>query len=148
MNIFHTRGLPLTILCDNGKEFYNFALKKMFAKLGTNLQYTTPYRPQSNGITERCNQKIKKLLRLWDVHDANWDLYIGPIQFLINNEHNRILNMSAFQAIHGWTLSRMDFLKPDYIENLDVSDFDSKQWAKSHSVRMSKSQGKLYVYRC
>ena len=145
MEIFHARGLPLSILCDNGKEFANHALKKMFAKLGTNLQFTTPYRPQSNGITERCNQKIKKLLRLWNVHDATWDEYIGPIQFLINNEHNRVLNMSAFQAIHGWTLTRMDFLSPDKIETLDVTDFDRRNWAKEHSLRMSKSLGELYV---
>ena len=110
MNIFHVRGMPLSILADNGKEFYNFGLQKMFEKLGTHLQYTTPYRPQSNGITERCNQKIKKMLRLWNVYDATWDMYIGPIQFLINNEYNRILGMSAFQAIHGWTLSRICLL--------------------------------------
>ena len=145
MNIFHTRGLPLSLLCDNGKEFYNVGLKKMFQKLGTNLQYTTPYRPQSNGLTERCNQKIKKLLRLWNVHDATWDAYIGPIQFLINNEYNRTLNMSAFQAIHGWTLSRMDFMSPNDIENLEITEFDSKQWAQQHSVRMAKMLGQLFV---
>ena len=145
MDIFTSRGLPLSLLCDNGKEFYNLGLKKMFEKLGTNLQYTTPYRPQSNGITERCNQKVKKLLRLWDIHDASWDQYIGKIQFLINNEYNRILNMSAFQAIHGWTLSRLDFLKSDDIENLQITDFDSKQWAQQHSVRMAKMLGDLYV---
>lgn len=145
MKIFHVRGLPLSLLCDNGKEFANHALKKMFAKLGTNLQFTTPYRPQSNGVCERVNQKIKKLLRLWNVHDASWDEYIGPIQFLVNNEHNRVLNMSAFQAIHGWTLTRMDFLSPDHIDSLDVTDFDRRNWAKEHSLRMSKSLGELYV---
>ena len=145
MKIFHVRGLPLSLLCDNGKEFYNFGLKQMFQKMGTNLQYTTPYRPQSNGITERCNQKIKQLLRLWNVHDATWDQYIGPIAFLINNEYNRILGMSAFQAIHGWTLTRMDFMKPEDIENLEVTEFDSKQWAKQHSVRMTKMLGELYI---
>ena len=71
MDIFNRRGLPLSILADNGKEFFNFGLKKMFEKLGCNLQYTTPYRPESNGITERVNQKIKKCYlilctkRLW-----------------------------------------------------------------------------------
>ena len=137
MEIFNRRGLPLSILADNGKEFFNFGLKKMFEKLGCNLQYTTPYRPQSNGITERVNQKIKKLLRIWNVHDPTWDMYIGNIQFFINNEYNRILNMSAFQAIHGWTLARMDFMNPSNIQDMDVTEFDSKQWAKEHSMRMS-----------
>ena len=145
MDIFHGRGMPLSILADNGKEFYNFGLQKMFQKLGTHLQYTTPYRPQTNGITERCNLKIKKLLKLWDVHDGTWDMHIGPIQFLINNEFNRILNMSAFQAIHGWTLSRMDFMKSDKIEDLSITEFDSKRWAKQHSQRMAKSLGELFV---
>ena len=85
------------------------------------------------------------MLRLWNVYDATWDMYIGPIQFLINNEYNRILGMSAFQAIHGWTLSRMDFLQPGTIEELQITEFDSKQWAKQHSVRMAKSLGTLYL---
>ena len=145
MNIFYIRGMPLSILADNGKEFYNFGLQKMFQKLGTNLQFTTPYRPQSNGLVERCNQKIKQLLKLWNVNDATWDVHIGPIQFLINNEYNRMLNMSAFQAIHGWTLSRMDFMKPEEVKDMAVTDFDSKQWAKQHSIRMAKSLGELFV---
>ena len=64
---------------------------------------------------------------------------------MINNEYNRILGMSAFQAIHGWTLTRMDFMKPEDIENLEVTEFDSKQWAKQHSVRMTKMLGELYI---
>ena len=145
MNVFHIRGMPLSILADNGKEFFNFGLQKMFEKLGTHLQYTTPYRPQSNGITERCNLKIKQLLKLWNINDGSWDMHIGPIQFLINNEYNRMLNMSAFQAIHGWTLSRMDFLRPEKIEDLSITDFDSKLWAKQHSQRMAKSLGQLFI---
>ena len=145
MDIFNHRGLPLSILADNGKEFANFGLKKMFQKLGCNLQYTTPYRPQSNGITERCNQKVKKLLRIWNVNDPTWDLYIGVIQFLVNNEFNRILNMSAFQAIHGWTLTRMDFMDPSKIEELDITEFDSKQWSKDHSVRMATCLRELFI---
>ena len=145
MDIFNRRGLPLSILADNGKEFFNFGLKKMFEKLGCNLQYTTPYRPESNGITERVNQKIKKLLRIWNVHDPTWDLYIGNIQFLINNEFNRILNMSAFQAIHGWTLARMDFMNPTKIQDLDVKEFDSKQWAKNHATRMATCLRELFT---
>ena len=73
------------------------------------------------------HSKIKKLLRIWNVHDPTWDLYIGEIQFLVNNEFNRILNMSAFEAIHGWTLARIDFMDPSNIENLDITQFDSKQ---------------------
>ena len=145
MDIFHRRGLPLSILADNGKEFSNFGLKKMFQKIGCNLQHTTPYRPQSNGLCERVNQKIKKLLRIWNVHDPTWDLYIGAIQFLVNNEFNRILNMSAFQAIHGWTLARIDFMDPSKIENLDITEFDSKQWSYNHSMRMATCLRELFI---
>ena len=56
-----------------------------------------------------------------------------------------MLNMSAFQAIHGWTLTRMDFLKPEKIEDLSITDFDSKLWAKEHSQRMAKSLGQLFL---
>ena len=102
-------------------------MKKVFQKLCLNLHYTKQYKTQSNGIRERVSQKMKKLSRILNVHDQQLDLYIGAIQFLVNNEFNRILNMSAFQARHGWTLARIDFVDPSKIENLDITEFDSKQ---------------------
>ena len=42
MNIFHTRGMPLSILADNGKEFYNFGLQKMFQKYLTLVKSLYP----------------------------------------------------------------------------------------------------------
>ena len=120
-------------------------MKKVFQKLCLNLHYTKQYKTQSNGIRERVSQKMKKLSRILNVHDQQLDLYIGAIQFLVNNEFNRILNMSAFQAIHGWTLARIDFMDPSKIENLDITEFDSKQWSYNHSMRMATCLRELFI---
>ena len=39
----------------------------------------------------------------------------------------------------------MDFMNYKDIENLEITEFDSKQWAQQHSVRMTKMLGQLYV---
>ena len=145
VNIFQTRGPPLSCLTDNGKEFANKALQAMFKSFGVNLQFCTPYRPQSNGQCERVNQKLKFLLRLWDAVDNNWDNYIPAAVFCINNEYHRQLNMSPFQALHGWTLNSMEFMKTDAVKNTEITDFDSKIWAKSHSIHMTKMLGQLFM---
>ena len=36
-------------------------------------------------------------------------------------------------------------MKPEDIENLEITEFDSKQWAKQHSVKMTKMLGELYI---
>jgi len=53
--------------------------------------------------------------------------------------------MSAFQAIHGWTLARIDFMDPSKIENLDITEFDSKQWSYNHSMRMATCLRELFI---
>jgi len=143
-DIFCSRGPPLSILCDNGKEFNNEALKIMLRNLGVHIQYTTPRRPQTNGLVERVNQKVKQQLQNWKATDTTWEDYIPPIQLSINLEHNRMLNSSPFYSIHGWLLQRMEFLDPEKLENAHIDDYDGKQWAKYHSVRMSKFLETIY----
>jgi len=143
-DIFCNRGPPLSILCDNGKEFYNEGLRIMMRNLGVHIQFSTPRRPQTNGLVERVNQKVKRQLQNFKATENNWEDFIPPIQLTINLEHNRNLNCSPWTAIHGWSLQRMEYLDSKVLENRDISEYNSKTWSKWHSVRMTKFLEEIY----
>ncbi len=56
-------GIPIRIHSDNAPEFWGHVItqpKKMLSMKGT---FTTPYRPQSNGLCERMNPTIKNIIK-------------------------------------------------------------------------------------
>ena len=137
-SIFCEYGPCTSLLSDNGKEFANNDLRKLLMDLGVHLQHSTPYRPQSNGIVERLNQKIKSLLKLHNAEDLTWEDGLGEIQLAINLEVNRCIGTSPYQAFHGWTLENLSFLKPDVQNEIGTVE-DSKIWIHNHRLKMTRA---------
>ena len=65
--IFKLHGLPKAIVSDRDVKFtsnFNF-WKGLFADLGTKLNFSTAYHPQIDGKTERVNQLLEDMLRMY-----------------------------------------------------------------------------------
>eukprot|EP00253_Pinus_taeda_P021983 PITA_21983 len=52
-NIFKSRGLPKTIISDHDVKFTSVFWKTLFEELGTQLNFSMAYHPQTDGQTER-----------------------------------------------------------------------------------------------
>ena len=137
-SVFCEYGPCTSLLSDNGREFNNQDLRKLLMEMGVHLQHSTPYRPQSNGIVERLNQKIKSLLKLHGAEDLTWEDGLGEIQLAINLEFNRSIGTSPYHAFHGWTLENLCFIKSDIQEKV-ATDEDSKIWIKNHRLKMTRA---------
>ncbi|XP_051236276.1 uncharacterized protein LOC127352145 [Dicentrarchus labrax] len=53
---------PQEILTDQGTNFMSTLLKQVYQLLGIKSLRTTPYHPQTDGLTERFNQTLKQML--------------------------------------------------------------------------------------
>jgi IS30 family transposase len=51
-------GFPNMILSDNGREFKNTLITDLCNIMHINKKFSSPYRPQTNGLVERTNQTL------------------------------------------------------------------------------------------
>ncbi|GJT69122.1 putative reverse transcriptase domain-containing protein [Tanacetum coccineum] len=56
-------GIPLSIICDRDPRFASNFWRSLQNALGTSLDMSTAYHPQTNGQSERTIQTIKDMLR-------------------------------------------------------------------------------------
>jgi hypothetical protein len=82
-DLTHRYGPPEELISDRGTEFVNNIISSYARIHGIHLKRTTSYHPQTNGMTERMNQTIKKGLA--KVNPTNWDLCLPEILWEIRN---------------------------------------------------------------
>jgi hypothetical protein len=71
-------GTPLEIHSDQGKNFESSLFAEICKLFEIKKTQTTSYKPCSNGIIEKFNGTLAKMIRSFvDKNATNWDLYIG-----------------------------------------------------------------------
>lgn len=62
-NILRLHGAPKHIVSHRGPQFIAKFWKSIYKAMGTTLDYSTAFHPQTDGQTERVNQILKDMLR-------------------------------------------------------------------------------------
>ena len=74
----------------------------MLEGFDSSLNMSTAYHPQTDGQTERVNQVIEDMLRMYVMdHPSKWEDYLHLVEFAYNNGYPSSLNMSPFEAVYG-----------------------------------------------
>jgi hypothetical protein len=100
--IVRLHGLPTSIVSDRDVKFVSYFWKTLWAKLGTKLQFSSAYHPQTDGQTEVVNRSLGNLL--WCLvtdHTASWDLLLPQDEFAYNNSVNRSTGRTPFEVVTG-----------------------------------------------
>ena len=100
--IYRIHGLPLSIVSDRDSRFLGYFWRSLWKQLGTSLDMSTAYHPQSDGQTEVINRSLGNLLSCL-VGDAirTWDGKLPQAEFAHNNSLNRSLGYCPFQVVYG-----------------------------------------------
>jgi hypothetical protein len=95
-------GIPKTIVSDRDPKFTSKFWKGLFKGFRTNLNFNTAYHPESDGKTERVNQVIEDMLRMYVMDKpSKWEDYLHLVEFSYNNGYQASLKMSPFEALYG-----------------------------------------------
>eukprot|EP00253_Pinus_taeda_P028245 PITA_28245 len=101
-NIFRLHGLPKTIISNRDVKFTSVFWKTLFANLGTQLNFSTAYHPQTDGQTERVNQVVEDMLRAYVMQQpTRWEEYLHLVEFAYNNGYHTSTQMSPFEVMYG-----------------------------------------------
>ena len=86
--IMRLHSVPLSIVSDRDPRFTSRFWKELQLALGTQLNFSTTFHPQTDGQFERLIQVLKDML--WGCvmeFTGSWDRYIPLIEFAYNNSH-------------------------------------------------------------
>ncbi|XP_066165906.1 uncharacterized protein [Oryza sativa Japonica Group] len=95
-------GVPKKIVSDRGSQFTSKFWQKLQEELGTRLNFSTAYHPQTDGQTERVNQILEDMLRACALDFGGaWDKSLPYAEFSYNNSYQSSLQMAPFEALYG-----------------------------------------------
>ena len=73
----------------------------MHETLGTRLEFSTAFHPQTDGQTERVSQILEDMLRACALdYGSNWGENLLYAKFSYNNSYQSSLKMAPFEALY------------------------------------------------
>lgn len=101
-NIYKLHGLPAAIISDRDPVFTSHFWRELFRIIGTELNMSTPYHPQTDGQTERVNQCLEVYLRCCiDACPNKRSQYLALAEFWYNSSYHSALKTSPFAALYS-----------------------------------------------
>ena len=100
--IVQLHGVSLSIVSDRDPRFTSRFWKELQLALGTRLNFSTTFHPQSYGQSERLIQVLEyMLLGCVMAFTRSWDRYISLIEFAYNNSYQSSIGMAPYEALYG-----------------------------------------------
>ncbi|GJS93863.1 putative reverse transcriptase domain-containing protein [Tanacetum coccineum] len=95
-------GIHVSIICDRDPRFASNFWKSLQKALGTSLDMSTAYHPQTDGQSERTIQTLEDMLRACVIDFGNgWVKHLPLVEFSYNNSYHASIKAAPFEALYG-----------------------------------------------
>ncbi|GKD99694.1 putative reverse transcriptase domain-containing protein [Tanacetum coccineum] len=95
-------GVPVSIISDQDLRFASRFWRSLQKSLGTNLDMSTAYHPETDGQSERTIQTLEDMLCACVVDfSSGWDKHLPLAEFSYNNSYHAIIKAAPFEALYG-----------------------------------------------
>ena len=102
-SVVRLHGIPEDITSDRGPQFISHFWKQFLQILGTSLNLSSAYHPQTDGQTERVNQILEQYLRCTiSYQQDDWVDFLPLAEFAYNNTLHASTKVSPFFANYGF----------------------------------------------
>ena len=95
-------GVPVSIVSYRDPRFNSRFWRTFQECLGTKLNMSTAYHPQTDGQSERTIQTIEDMLRVCALDfEGSWDEHLPLVEFSYNNSYHASIGMPPYEALYG-----------------------------------------------
>jgi len=100
--IVRLHGVADSFVSDRGATFTSRFWRSFQETIGTELDYSSPFHPQTDGQTERVNQILEDIPRAYviDFH-GSWEEHFSLVEFAYNNSYRSTIRMAQYEALYG-----------------------------------------------
>ncbi|KAK8597280.1 hypothetical protein V6N12_065752 [Hibiscus sabdariffa] len=100
--VIRLHGVPISIVSDGDPKFTSRFWKSLQKTLGTKVNLSTTFHPQTDGQSERVIQILEDMLRACVIDfNKNWEKSIPLVEFAYNNSYQTSIQMAPFEALYG-----------------------------------------------
>ncbi|GJW61809.1 putative reverse transcriptase domain-containing protein [Tanacetum coccineum] len=95
-------GVPVSIISDRDDRFTSLFWKALHEALGTRLDMSTAYHPETDDQSERTIQTLEDMLRAYIIDfEKSWDKHLPLVEFSYNNSYHSSIKAAPFEALYG-----------------------------------------------
>ncbi|GKE22599.1 putative reverse transcriptase domain-containing protein [Tanacetum coccineum] len=93
--------VPVLIISDRDGRFTSHFWKTLNKALGTRLDMSTAYHPQTDGQSERTIQTLEDMLHACVLNfGKGWDRHLPLVEFLYNNSYHTSIKAAPFETLY------------------------------------------------
>ncbi|GJS69562.1 putative reverse transcriptase domain-containing protein [Tanacetum coccineum] len=99
--IVRRHGVPVSIISDRDSHFTSRFWRSLQEALGTSLDMSTAYHPQTDGQSERTIQTLEDMLRAYVINfGSSWDRHFPLVEFSYNNSYHASIKTALYEALY------------------------------------------------
>ncbi|GJY69906.1 putative reverse transcriptase domain-containing protein [Tanacetum coccineum] len=100
--IISRHEVPISIISDRDSHFTSRFWQSMQNALGTQLEMSTAYHPETDGQSERTIQTLEDMLRACVIDfGKGWERHLPLVEFSYNNSYHASIKAAPFEALYG-----------------------------------------------
>ncbi|GJW34059.1 reverse transcriptase domain-containing protein [Tanacetum coccineum] len=100
--IVSRHGVPIYIISDHDSHFTSRFWQSLQSALGTQLDMSMTYHPETDGQSKRTIQTLEDMLRACVIDfGKGWEKYLSLVEFSYNNSYHASIKATPFEAIYG-----------------------------------------------
>ena len=101
-HVFSYTGIPKKVISDRDIRFTSSVFKELCQNLGVEQNFSTAYHPQTDGQSERTNQIMEDLLRIFcNYQQDDWKEWLSIVQYIINSRPSSTTRKAPFELWMG-----------------------------------------------
>ena len=118
--VFPYTGIPMWLISDRDTRFTSSWFKELCRVLGITQNLSMAYHPQTNGQSERTNQTMEGLLRIFCNRQASdWAEWLPVVQYIINSRPSSTTKKVPYELWMGHIPRAHQAVKDPKVLNLE-----------------------------